>query len=139
MNILKVKKELEKMYPGKKVIVTDPGNSTEIVCEVEPGEDHPKWSASVAVIDSTRLHYHQKLTEIYHVMRGSLTIFLNGKSRTLNFGDLIKIPPKTIHASKGKETWVYVYARPGWTPEDHILVIEGKKVSRREYDQRLGR
>lgn len=139
MNIVKIKKELEKMYPGKKVIVTDPENPTEIVCEVEPTENHPKWSASVAVIDSTRSHYHRKLMETYHVISGSLTISLNGKSRILNSGDFIEIPRKTIHTSKGKNTWVYVYARPGWTPEDHIFVIDGKKVSRRKYDQRFGR
>lgn len=84
MNIQKIIAKLKSFYPGKKVVITDPLNPTEIICEVEPTEEHPKWSAAVAVIDSTRLHYHKRLTEIYHVVSGTLDIYINNQLHDYN-------------------------------------------------------
>jgi len=137
MNTQKITAKLKSFYPGRKVIVTDPLNPTEIICEVEPTEEHPKWSVAVAVIDSTRLHYHKRLTEIYHIMSGKLNMYLNGQLHQLQQGDIIKIPPNTRHYSIGNETIVYVYATPGWASEDHVLVIDKKEISRKKYDKRF--
>jgi len=136
MNIQKITVKLKSLYPGRKVIVTDPLSPTEVICEVEPTAKHPKWSAAIAVIDSTRRHYHKKLTETYHVIEGSLNIYLNGRLRRLHHGNVIKVLPKTIHWSTGKETWVYVYSQPGWTPADHILIINEDEISRNRYDKK---
>jgi len=137
MNIQKITAKLKSLYPGRKVIVTDPLNPTEIISEVEPTDEHPNWSVVVAVINSTRLHYHNRLTEIYHVMNGTLDMYLNNQLHRLQKGDVIKIPPTTHHYSIGNETLVYVYSTPGWTPEDHILVIDNKEVSRKKYDKKF--
>lgn len=137
MDTEKVIARLKHEYPGKKIIITDPKNPTEIICEIEPTKDHPKWSGAIAVIEKTRLHYHRKLTETYHVLKGSLTIYLNNKPHFLRQGDFIEIKPKTIHWSQGKNVWVFVYSRPGWTPKDHILVFPDRKVSRKQYDRKF--
>lgn len=137
MDVKKVISELKRQYPGKEVIITDPKNPTEIICETEPTQDHPKWSGAIAVMDQTRLHYHKKLTEIYHVLKGSLIIYLNNRRHSLQPGDFIKISPNITHWSKGKTTWLFVYSQPGWNPNDHILVIDHKKVSRKQYDKKF--
>ncbi|MFC1647189.1 cupin domain-containing protein [Patescibacteria group bacterium] len=122
MDIKIVTRKLKRHYPGCEIIITDPENPTEIICEIQPTVEHPKWSGIIAVIDRTRLHYHKMLTETYHVLDGKLSIYLNGKKQVLKKGDLVKIPPKTIHWSQGDETWVYVYSTPGWIGDDHVLV-----------------
>lgn len=134
MNIDAVLRELNQQYPGKKVIITDPKNPGEIICETEPTEEHPDWSEGIAVIDFTRLHYHQQLTEIYEVLLGELDITVNGKPQHLHTGEKITIPPLTRHRATGRETWIRVSAKPGWTPENHILVMNKMEVSRRDYD-----
>lgn len=134
MNINTVISQMKRTYPGKKIIVTDPASPGEIICETEPTDAHPDWSEVIAVIDFTRLHYHQQLTEIYEVLHGELDITVNGKLRHMQTGEKITIPPLTQHHAVGHETWIRVSAKPGWTPEDHILVINEMEVSRRDYD-----
>lgn len=134
MNINEIISQMKREYPGKKIIITDPANPGEIICETEPTEEHPSWSEIVAVIDFTRLHYHKKLTEIYEVLKGELDITFNDKIHHLQTGEKIKIPPLTRHHAVGHETWIRVSSKPGWTPEDHILVTDGKDVSRKMYD-----
>lgn len=136
MNIPKVVSKLKKKYPGKKVVITDLQNPTEIICEVDPTEEHPTWSRAIAVVDSIRPHYHKKLTETYKVIKGKLIHYLGKESTQLNPGEKIVIPPGEIHWATGNETWFEVYSEPGWIPEDHILVTDRKKISRKEYDQK---
>jgi len=124
MNIQAIIHELKKRYPGKKVIVTDPANPGEIVCETEPTEKHPDWSEAIAVIEFTRLHYHRKLTETYEIMSGELDMVIQGNMRHLKAGDAITIPLNTPHKAYGRRTWVRVISKPGWTPDDHILVLD---------------
>ncbi len=47
------------------------------------------------------------------------------KKHIIKEGGRIEIKPGTRHYALGNETWVNVYSTPGWTPEDHILVIGG--------------
>lgn len=135
MNINKVINQFKRKYPGKKIIITDPKNPGEIICETEPTEDHPQWSEAIAVIDFTRLHYHRMLTETYEVLHGELDIVIQGKTHHMNTGASITIHPNTRHKAFGRGTWIRVSSKPGWTPEDHILVIDKTEVSRRDYDK----
>lgn len=135
MDVDRIVETLKKKYLGKVVIVTDLQNPGEIICETEPTSEHPDWSEAIAVIDFTRLHYHKTLTETYEIVEGELTMYFNGEPQYLKKGDKIKLPPGTTHRAEGKETWVRVIARPGWTPEDHILVVDGQEISRKQYDK----
>lgn len=135
MNVHTMVSKLKKQYPGKRVIITDLKNPGEIICETEPTEAHPDWSEAIAVIDFTRLHFHPQLTETYEVLRGELDITVNGKLRHLRTGEKIAIPPLTQHHAVGHDTMIRVSSRPGWTPQNHILVIDGKDVSRGTYDK----
>lgn len=134
MDINKITIELKQKFPGKKIIITDPNNPGEIICETEPTEEHPDWNACIAVIDFTRLHYHKKLTETYEILEGELDINMNGTITHLKHGEKIVIRPGTRHSATGNETWIRCSATPGWTPEDHILVFDDAEVSRKNYD-----
>lgn len=122
MNVPAIVAQLQKKYPGKLIIKnknTD-GVVTEIICEVEPTENHPDYSDIVAVIDSSILHVHKKATETYTVMKGELIVFMADRVVRLKKGDSFTMKPGEIHATLGDETWITVYAQPGWTLKDHI-------------------
>ncbi len=125
---------MKQKYPGKKIVITDPTNPGEIICETEPTEAHPDWSEAIAVINYTRLHYHRALTETYEILSGELDMVIQEKTRHLKTGDSITIHPNTRHKAFGQGTWIRVSAKPGWTPEDHFLVMDKKEISRRDYD-----
>jgi len=122
MNTKKVIKELSQKYPGKEMIKSPEDNPTEIVCETEPATDQQTNGVAVAVIDRSEPHYHKKTTELYKVIKGTLVVFVNDKKYKLKEGDTLTVVPGEVHYAVGDETWVEVYAEPGWTFEDHILI-----------------
>ncbi len=134
MNINKTISQMKQKYPGKKIIITDSKNPGEVICETEATAADPDWSEAIAVIDYTRLHYHRVLTETYEILRGELDIVLQGKTHHMSSGESIIIHPNTHHKAFGRGTWIRVSAKPGWTPEDHFLVMDKKEISRRDYD-----
>lgn len=113
--------KLKQDYPDKKIIKLPEGNPTEILCEVDPPEDHPNYSIAISVIDRSAPHYHHHMTEVYEVLTGKLSVFINGVEHQLGEGDQLTIPPGTTHYAIGNETWIKCTAKPGWTLEDHIL------------------
>lgn len=122
MNIQRVIKELKKQYPGKKIIRNKKTNPTEIICEIDPTEEHRDYSSTIAVIDQSIPHIHKVAVEEYEVMKGVLKVVKDGREYVLHEGDKLVINPGVVHHALGQETWVKVYARPGWKPNDHIFV-----------------
>ncbi len=122
MNTNKILKELENLYPGKKIVKNPEDNPTEILCETEPTEEHADYSVFVAIIDKTLPHYHEHTKEVYEVAKGTLTVMKGKKEFYLIPGDSLTIIPGEIHSAKGQETWIKVTSYPGWTKEDHILI-----------------
>ena len=93
----------------------------EIVCEFDPGEQHPEWSLALAVIDRSAAHYHNRMTEVYQVIKGILTLYVDSEEFTLYEGQQFTVTPGRIHWATGDATWVEVYCTPSYTSEDHIL------------------
>ena len=122
MNVKRIIEKLQKEYPSKKIIKNDEKNPTEIVCEIDPTENHSECSTAIAIIDQLIAHYHKRTTEIYEVLEGELTLTINGKEILLKKGDKTTIKPNTVHSARGSETWIKAYSKPGWIFEDHILV-----------------
>ena len=135
MDVKCIVEELSQKYPGKKIILNTQEFTTEIICEIDPTVDHPDRSMAVAVVDKIRPHYHKKLTEVYTIIKGTLTHYLSDKKTILKENDSITILPVNIHWAEGEETWFYVSSTPGWIPEDHILVFDGKEISRKNFDK----
>lgn len=78
----------------------------------------------VTIADSTKEHYHKKLTEVYYVLKGSIAVQINGKVENLEEGSLIMIHPNTKHKAwkKSKEdAEILVACCPPWSEEDEIL------------------
>ncbi len=121
MDVQRVVDELKRKYPGKKIILNNPDNPTEIICEIEPGSVNPDKSVAIAVLDESVKHIHRQSTEEYEVIRGNLEVTKGGKSLFLSQGEKVVIEPGEVHMAKGKETWVKVTSRPGWKPEDHMV------------------
>jgi len=122
MNSKKIVEELKKKYPGKKIIKFPEDNPTEILCEIDPATNHPEKSVAIAIIDKSEPHYHKKTTETYKVIKGNLSVVIDGQKNKLEEGGSLSIKPRDIHYAIGDETWVKIYSEPGWIPEDHILV-----------------
>ncbi|MBN1169032.1 cupin domain-containing protein [Candidatus Woesebacteria bacterium] len=116
MDTKKVVKELQKKYPGKTVIEGE----GEIICEVNPSTENPEESVAIAVIDKIQPHYHSKSTEYYEVIKGKLTLFIDGKKHELHEADSYTIEPGQTHWAEGSETWIKCTSNPGWIPQDHL-------------------
>ena len=122
MNSAKIINELNKKYPNKNVVVNNRDNPTEILCQIDPADDHLEYSVIVAVIDRKVEHTHQDSKEKYEVLKGELVVQKNGKRVVLKKGHSIIIEPGEKHSAEGHEVWVKITSKPGWNPEEHLLV-----------------
>ncbi len=118
MNKTAIVDALQKEYPNGSIKFNNEENPTEIVCELP---DEPNLGVAIAVIDSSIPHVHQKTTEVYEVLKGTLTVTKNGIEHVLMTGEKITIEPGTIHSAKGNQTWIKVKSTPPWTIEDHFI------------------
>jgi len=121
MNIQNVLTTLENKYPGKKVIKNPEHDPTEIVCEIDPTEKHSAYSTAIAIVDSTAAHVHTRAAEIYFVIKGNLTLFIDNTRQIVHEGEYAVIQPGQAHRAEGAETWVEVYSEPGGTKDDHTV------------------
>ena len=81
--------------------------------------------AHITITDSTKKHYHKKLTEVYYVLKGSVDVEIDGKIEYLKEVSLIMIKSNTDHkawktSKEGAE--ILVVCSPPWRKEDEILV-----------------
>nr|VFK12819.1 MAG: Mannose-6-phosphate isomerase, cupin superfamily [Candidatus Kentron sp. LPFa] len=58
--------------------------------------DEPARFIHLLVNDAER-HYHKKTTEYYYVLHGEGSIYLDGEIHAIEKGDLVTIPPGTVH------------------------------------------
>ncbi|PIQ71464.1 hypothetical protein COZ40_00320 [Candidatus Roizmanbacteria bacterium CG_4_10_14_3_um_filter_39_13] len=122
MNITSVIEELKKKYPKKRILLNNRQNCTEILCEIDPTSLHPNHSIALAIIDKTITHYHTLSEETYKVVKGVLSLSVDGKKLVLNEGQTFVIKPGLIHEATGNETWVQITSKPGWKQKDHHIV-----------------
>ena len=113
MNITSVIEELKKKYPKKRILLNNRQNCTEILCEIDPTSLHPNHSIALAIIDKTITHYHTLSEETYKVVKGVLSLSVDGKKLVLNEGQTFVIKPGLIHEATGNDTWVQITSKPG--------------------------
>ena len=113
-----------KQYPVSNIVALPPDNPTEIICEIDPSSEHPEYNVAIAAIKESAPHYHQKSTEVYEVVQGEIALVVDGQEHRLRAGDVYTIQPGSVHAARGNFAIVRVTSRPGWTPEDHFLVLK---------------
>ena len=81
--------------------------------------------AHVTIKNSTKKHYHKKLTEVYYVLKGSIVVEIDGKPEHLGEGQMIMISPNTNHKAwkiSKEDAELLVACCPPWSEEDEILV-----------------
>lgn len=127
MDIDKIVSELKRQYPGRNIIVNDPENPTEIICEVEPASWDPERSVSIVVFNGKIKHPHSFRKEKYEVIKGILEMTKEGKTFYLSEGQKIEIRMDEFHMAKGRDTWVKVTSEPAWAPEAYVPIEEGTK------------
>lgn len=79
----------------------------------------------VTIKDSTKKHYHKKLTEVYYVLKGSIEMEIDDKIEQLDQSSLIMIYPNTKHKARKiseQDAEILVACCPPWSEEDEILV-----------------
>lgn len=79
----------------------------------------------VTIKDSTKKHFHKKLTEVYFVLKGSIDVEVDNKIEHLEKGEMIMIFPKTNHMAwktSKEDTEILVVCCPPWSENDEILV-----------------
>ena len=74
-------------------------------------------------IKPTQAHYHKKITEIYWVRNGEITLQIDTQSIDLESGDSILVEPheshKVIKASQENE--IIVLCNPPWELDDEFI------------------
>ena len=67
----------------------------------EGDEDVKAWAHTVD-IDGSKAHYHKLGTELYYVVDGEGTLFLDGEAHPIKKGSFAHIPPGVVHSSEGR-------------------------------------
>ena len=67
----------------------------------EGDEDVAAWAHAVD-IDGSKAHYHKITTELYYVVDGEGTLFLDGDAHPVSKGSFAHIPPGVVHSSEGR-------------------------------------
>jgi quercetin dioxygenase-like cupin family protein len=111
---------LRSSYPGRRCYDVD-GRATQFVCEVEPVDGQSGYDTAVEVIISSSPHKHERATQRYQVLKGTLELHLDDDSMLLHEGDTCNVKPGTAHwATSEDEAVVEIRSKPGWNPEDHL-------------------
>lgn len=76
----------------------------------------------------TAVSYHRKAEEIYYVLEGGGTAWLDGKAHVLRTGDFLRLPPGTRHAFQTGKTALCLLNlhAPGSRP-DRDVYFEGER------------
>ena len=71
----------------------------------------------------TRLHYHQKVMEMFYIIKGSATIYVNNRPYRISEGDFLTIIPNERHKiiAEGDEVRILAVKIPG-IEEDRIFL-----------------
>src|SRR5438067_1213892 len=76
-------------------------------------------------------HYHERTEELYHVVAGSGTMFMDGDRKSVKPGDTVLIPPGVVHSVEAADApveFVCVTAPP-YDPDDDIEVSDGFRTA----------
>jgi mannose-6-phosphate isomerase-like protein (cupin superfamily) len=122
VNAAAIIKKFVNEYPKKNIVCLPVYNPGEIICELDPTSEHPHYSRAIVAIKKSVPHYHNIAVETYKVLDGTLDLFVDGAHIQLNKGDSYVIRPKSVHYASARFAIVQVDSKPGWSPEDHILV-----------------
>jgi mannose-6-phosphate isomerase-like protein (cupin superfamily) len=85
------------------------------------------WAHAVD-IDGSKPHYHKRSTELYYVLEGAGSVFLDGEEHAVTKGSLVHIPPGVVHGARGQMR-VLVVGVPDIAEDDYFLPEEASAAS----------
>ena len=123
MTLQEVLDYFEKNYPNANVSKVPENNPLELICQIDPTQDHPGYSVALAAISSSQPHHHAMAREEYEVISGTILVSVDGAVRTLYEQEKVTIPAGKVHSASSVEDYalVKVTSQPGWTAQDHIV------------------
>ena len=75
----------------------------------------------VTTIEGAQAHFHQRTTEVYHVLEGEGRLILSGSAYDLSPGTTAYIPPGCVHRGEGSFT-AAIAVLPPFDPADEFTV-----------------
>jgi len=72
-----------------------------LISRQDEGSGVAAWAHAVD-IDGAKLHYHKVGTELYYVLEGEGSVWLDGVEHAVRKGSLVHIPPGVVHGAVGK-------------------------------------
>lgn len=79
----------------------------------------------VSIKRDSAVHYHLKTTEIYYVLKGSGSIFLDGREMPVAAGSAVLIPPGVRHRAAGDLEIVNVVCPPFDPSDEYCVASDG--------------
>lgn len=84
------------------------------------------WAHAVD-IDGAEPHYHKRSTELYYVLEGEGSVFLDGIEHAVCKGSMVHIPPGVVHSAKGRVR-VLVVGIPDIADDDYFPAHESVQI-----------
>lgn len=84
--------------------------------------------AVIGVGRTTRLHYHEKSEELYHITHGRGRMTLGTEKFDVRSGDTICIPPGTMHCIENTgddDLRILCMCAPAYSHDDTVIVETG--------------
>ncbi len=107
-NIFRVREAIEK--EGERIL------------RIITAEDGHPWGLDFVQLQECPRHYHNKTTEVYVIVEGSINLEVDGKISTLNQGDHVSLKPGQVHKVFDGQpgTQMMVFSFPPSQEEDFI-------------------
>ena len=125
MDVEEIKAQLRQQHPESRIVENAPDGTriTELVRE-DADTANAVSSSAMAVIERSPRHHHDQMTEVYRLVRGTLTLFVDQETHQLAAGDEFRIDPGRTHwaeSDPADPAWVEVICTPPFTPADYFL------------------
>lgn len=72
-----------------------------LISRQDEGADVAAWAHAVD-IDGAKQHYHKRATELYYVLEGEGSVWLDGVEQAVRKGSIVHIPPGVVHGATGR-------------------------------------
>ncbi len=103
---------------------------TESKCGLEKGlcgiVDGGAARACSMTLNNVEEHYHKRTTEIYYVLEGQGTVWLNGEEHAVQKGTFLHIPPGVRHSFVGSAKMLIIGVPAISTDEDMFYTSPGE-------------
>lgn len=114
----------ERRHPGASLIEIPEHSTSEVMCMIDPTEQHPNYSMAISAVSASQPHKHARSTVEYEVVEGAVLVDIEGRITTLYPREKITIQPGQVHSVSGIEDYslIKIVCQPGWQRDDHIFV-----------------